>query len=90
MASSPATEAPSGGFGDNLPDDQSCELLGPTALVNVHSHPHDSILTFTFDFSQVVQGVLGVLVILSLVYKRHRETPMRPWRIWSVNCVFRV
>ncbi|KAL0950209.1 hypothetical protein HGRIS_010201 [Hohenbuehelia grisea] len=30
----------------------------------------------------VVQGLMGVLVILSLVYKRHRESPKRPWRIW--------
>ncbi|KAF7302028.1 hypothetical protein MIND_00769200 [Mycena indigotica] len=30
----------------------------------------------------VVQALMGVLVILSLVYKRHREKPMRPWRIW--------
>ncbi|TFK66560.1 hypothetical protein BDN72DRAFT_844176 [Pluteus cervinus] len=25
---------------------------------------------------------MGVVVILSLVYKRYRETPQRPWRIW--------
>lgn len=30
----------------------------------------------------VVQTLLGILVILSLVYKRHREDPKRPWRIW--------
>ncbi|PFH51345.1 hypothetical protein AMATHDRAFT_142890, partial [Amanita thiersii Skay4041] len=30
----------------------------------------------------VVQALMGVLVILSLVYKRHRESPVRPWRIW--------
>ncbi|KAF9450677.1 hypothetical protein P691DRAFT_700883 [Macrolepiota fuliginosa MF-IS2] len=30
----------------------------------------------------IVQGLMGVLVILSLVYKRHGETPKRPWRIW--------
>ncbi|KAG2138045.1 vacuolar membrane protein-domain-containing protein [Suillus bovinus] len=30
----------------------------------------------------VVQALMGVLVILSLVYKRHRETQKRPWRIW--------
>ncbi|KAG8980164.1 hypothetical protein FRB90_007789, partial [Tulasnella sp. 427] len=30
----------------------------------------------------VVQGVMGVLVVLSLVYKRHREKPPRPWKIW--------
>lgn len=33
---------------------------------------------------QIVQGLMGVLVILSLVYKRHRESPKRPWRIWFV------
>ncbi|KZW04468.1 hypothetical protein EXIGLDRAFT_636054 [Exidia glandulosa HHB12029] len=30
----------------------------------------------------VVQGLLGVLVILSLVYKRNHESPKRKWRIW--------
>ncbi|KAF8914263.1 vacuolar membrane protein-domain-containing protein [Gymnopilus junonius] len=30
----------------------------------------------------VVQGLMGMLVILSLVYKRHRESLKRPWRIW--------
>lgn len=30
----------------------------------------------------IVQGLMGILVILSLVYKRHREEPRRPWRIW--------
>jgi len=30
----------------------------------------------------VVQALMGVLVILSLVYKRHREKLKRPWKIW--------
>ncbi|KAF4619221.1 hypothetical protein D9613_004975 [Agrocybe pediades] len=30
----------------------------------------------------IVQGLMGLFVILSLVYKRHRESPKRPWRIW--------
>ncbi|KAF9534126.1 vacuolar membrane protein-domain-containing protein [Crepidotus variabilis] len=30
----------------------------------------------------VVQALMGVMVVLSLVYKRHRESPKRPWRIW--------
>jgi hypothetical protein len=34
--------------------------------------------------NQIVQALMGVLVILSLVYKRHREPQKRPWRIWSV------
>ena len=38
--------------------------------------------------AQIVQGLMGVLVILSLVYKRHKESPKRPWGIWCV-CLFR-
>ncbi|KAF8574204.1 hypothetical protein K439DRAFT_1373081, partial [Ramaria rubella] len=33
----------------------------------------------------VVQALMGGLVIASLVYKRHREKPMRPWRIWMFD-----
>lgn len=78
-----SSEPPSSddGIFDDYPDvdSKSCRLLGPTALI--------------------VQGLLGILVILSLVspfggvadvhhsskyqvYKRHRESPKRPWRIW--------
>ena len=32
-----------------------------------------------------MQGLLGIFVLLSLVYKRHRETPKRPWAIWYVS-----
>ncbi|KIY73895.1 hypothetical protein CYLTODRAFT_416551 [Cylindrobasidium torrendii FP15055 ss-10] len=30
----------------------------------------------------IVQGLMGIFVILSLAYKRHREVHKRPWRIW--------
>ncbi|KAF9266294.1 hypothetical protein L218DRAFT_897361 [Marasmius fiardii PR-910] len=30
----------------------------------------------------IVQGLMGILVILSLIYKRHREVHKRPWKIW--------
>ncbi|KIJ56932.1 hypothetical protein M422DRAFT_104141, partial [Sphaerobolus stellatus SS14] len=30
----------------------------------------------------IVQAVMGVLVMGSLVIKRYREKPQRPWRIW--------
>jgi hypothetical protein len=33
-------------------------------------------------FALIVQGALGVVALLSLVYKRWRETPKRPWKIW--------
>lgn len=33
-------------------------------------------------FALLVQGALGIMALLSLVYKRWRETPKRPWKIW--------
>jgi hypothetical protein len=34
------------------------------------------------SFALVVQGALGALALLSLVYKRWRERPQRPLKIW--------
>ncbi|KAK4556058.1 hypothetical protein LTR86_006754 [Recurvomyces mirabilis] len=33
-------------------------------------------------FALLVQAALGGMAILSLVWKRYRETPKRPWKIW--------
>lgn len=33
-------------------------------------------------FALFVQGALGIVAVLSLVLKRWRETPRRPWKIW--------
>ncbi|WPH00575.1 Pfam:DUF3661 [Acrodontium crateriforme] len=33
-------------------------------------------------FALLVQGALGAMAILSLVWKRYRETPKRPWKIF--------
>jgi len=33
-------------------------------------------------FALLVQGALGILALMSLVYKRHRERPQRPLLIW--------
>ncbi|KAK5115464.1 hypothetical protein LTR62_001123 [Meristemomyces frigidus] len=33
-------------------------------------------------FALLVQAALGAMAILSLVWKRYRETPKRPWKIW--------
>lgn len=33
-------------------------------------------------FALFVQGALGIMALLSLVYKRWRESPKRPWTIW--------
>lgn len=36
-------------------------------------------------FALIIQGALGGLALLSLVYKRFRETPRRPIKIWSFD-----
>ena len=36
-------------------------------------------------FSLFIQGALGVLALLSLVYKRWRERPQRPVKIWAFD-----
>lgn len=33
----------------------------------------------------IVQALMGVLVIASLVFKRYREHPRRPWRVWTFD-----
>lgn len=33
-------------------------------------------------FALFVQGALGLLALLTLVFKRFRESPKRPWRVW--------
>lgn len=36
-------------------------------------------------FSLLVQAALGALALLSLVYKRYRERPQRPVKIWAFD-----
>ncbi|KAF2402175.1 hypothetical protein EJ06DRAFT_528304 [Trichodelitschia bisporula] len=36
-------------------------------------------------FALLVQGALGALALLSLVWKRYRETPRRPLKVWSFD-----
>lgn len=33
-------------------------------------------------FALLVQGALGVLALLTLVFKRYRESPKRQWKVW--------
>lgn len=37
------------------------------------------------SFALVVQSALGLLAISSLVWKRHRERPQRPLKIWAFD-----
>ncbi|KAF8138890.1 vacuolar membrane protein-domain-containing protein [Boletus edulis] len=38
----------------------------------------------------IVQALMGLLAVLSLVYKRHRETQKRPWKIWLFDVLKQV
>ncbi|KAJ7724840.1 vacuolar membrane protein-domain-containing protein [Mycena metata] len=59
--------------GSNISSGASSSLVSPEG---------DQSCELLGPIALTVQGLMGVLVILSLVYKRHREKPMRPWRIW--------
>lgn len=72
---------------DDLPDTPavdkgSCKLLGTTALVRGVS---EYIVASVLMVQQIVQALMGVVVISSLLYKRHRETIKRPWRVWYMQ-----
>lgn len=70
-------------------DKGACRLLGPTALVRVVKAIPSVISSNVWFLNslvlQVVQALMGGLVIASLVVKRQREKPMRPWRIWCAT-----
>jgi hypothetical protein len=36
-------------------------------------------------FALLIQGSLGILALMSLVWKRYRETPRRPLKVWSFD-----
>jgi hypothetical protein len=36
-------------------------------------------------FALLIQSALGILALMSLVYKRWRETPRRPLKVWSFD-----
>jgi hypothetical protein len=46
---------------------------------------HPPCQTIAGVFSYFVQFMCAVLAILSLVVKRHREDPQRPWKIWAMD-----
>ena len=33
-------------------------------------------------FALLVQGALGAMAVMALVFKRYRESPKRPWKVW--------
>lgn len=46
---------------------------------------HDGQCELLGPFALVIQAALGALALLSLVYKRWRERPQRPVKIWAFD-----
>jgi hypothetical protein len=56
---------------------------GPEGGPKDHDSPeNDGECKLLGPFALLVQGALGALALSSLVYKRWRETPRRPLKIW--------
>lgn len=49
---------------------------------NIHSKPDNGECQLLGNFAILVQGALGLLAVMALVYKRWRERPQRPMKIW--------
>jgi hypothetical protein len=53
-----------------------------SSSVSQASEPDKGECRLLGPFAIFVQGALGLLALLSLVYKRYRERPQRPLKIW--------
>nr|OQO19707.1 hypothetical protein B0A51_15294 [Rachicladosporium sp. CCFEE 5018] len=71
-ASPPATATPVIGVEDNKGNPDN------------HQQPQDGNgeCQLLGPFALIVQGALGGMALLALVYKRFSESPKRPWKIW--------
>jgi hypothetical protein len=50
-----------------------------------HDPEDDGECQLLGPFAVFIQGALGALALLSLVYKRWRERPQRPIKIWAFD-----
>jgi hypothetical protein len=60
----------------------SMSAAATTAGADIHSAPDNGECQLLGPFAILVQGSLGCLALLALVYKRWRERPQRPLKIW--------
>ncbi|KAF2012268.1 hypothetical protein BU24DRAFT_397253 [Aaosphaeria arxii CBS 175.79] len=63
----------------SVPDVQAAQ---PTATDMSPMDENDNECHLLGSYALIVQGALGLLAVSSLVYKRWRETPRRPLKIW--------
>lgn len=56
-----------------------------TDFMKILEKPENGECQLLGPFSLLVQAALGGLALLSLVYKRYRERPQRPLKIWAFD-----
>ncbi|CAO1614779.1 unnamed protein product [Jaminaea pallidilutea] len=71
------TSSPTGGIPTPSPS--------PTGLPIIDHPDVDNDCRLLGPFALVVQGLMGILVLGTLVWKRQRENPRRPWKIWLLD-----
>ncbi|PQE31268.1 Vacuolar membrane protein [Rutstroemia sp. NJR-2017a WRK4] len=60
----------------------SMSAAATSAGADIYSAPDNGECQLLGPFAILVQGSLGLLALLALVYKRWRERPQRPMKIW--------
>jgi hypothetical protein len=69
--------------GLDVPTPTAAALAFTSAVASYKPPPEDNGECKLLDgFAVFIQGALGLLALLALVYKRWRERPQRPFKIW--------
>lgn len=61
------------------------EAFATVNAMNNPDSPQNGECQLLGPFSLLIQAALGGLALLSLVYKRYRERPQRPLKIWAFD-----
>ncbi|KAA8574020.1 hypothetical protein EYC84_005556 [Monilinia fructicola] len=64
------------------PTSTTTSILATATNESIHSKPDNGECQLLGNFAIFVQGALGLLAVMALVYKRWRERPQRPLKIW--------
>jgi hypothetical protein len=79
IATAPASP---GGDGASLPAAVAADKAGVADSESPTAEKPKAECQLLGPFALLVQGALGALALLTLVWKRWRETPKRPWKIF--------
>jgi hypothetical protein len=81
VAGSQSTSFPLAG-GDPIPENQG---KGSEKGPKHDGEKNNTECSLLGPFALLIQGALGILALMSLVFKRWREHPRRPLKVWSFD-----